>query len=234
MTAKTAKFSIPILPIPEVVFFPNTSLPILVTEPTYIKMIRDCVELGMNIGITMARPVKPFGHHSKYVPLSVGTIGRPLIVDELRDGTLKVLMRGIGRIQLEKMEQCSPFFIYRVSLLPDLPEEKPLHLPCIDKKVERLKGILNLWIEKAIIEPTERTVFAESVNGPLHVVDYLSMFVIRDSEMRQMLLENCDLYDRIQILDSLLTKAETLSENESILQAVKDYEQLENTYSTIH
>ncbi len=226
------KLNIPILPIPDVVFFPNTSLPILVAEPTYTKMIRDCVESGMNIGIAMAEPIQTFAHHTKYIPQKIGTIGRPMIVEELKDGTLKVLVRGISRIQLERVEQNIPFPIYQVSLLPDHIEEKPLvnH----DRKIERLKSILDHWVSETIPDSIERKSFMEGMDSLHHIVDYLSMFLIKDSEMRQMLLENRSLYDRIQVLSSLFKGPQTLKEDHNTLRAIKTYEYLENTYKVSH
>ncbi len=232
MRFKMRELSIPILPIPEVVFFPHTSLPLLVAEPAYTEMIRNCVESGTDIGIAMAEPVQTFVHHTKYVPHKIGTLGTPTIVEQFHDGTLKIMIEGVGRIQLEKIERNMPFPVCQVNVLPDFREqEAPFN---VRDTVKKLGNILNHWASETVLEPGQRRHFMEMKDDPHHITDYLSMFLVRDSEMRQMLLENRSLYDRIQILNSLFQEGQTYCEDYSALRAMKNYECLEKTYKVSH
>ena len=226
------ELSVPILPIPEVVFFPNTSLPLLVAEPAYTKMIRECVESGRGIGIAMAEPIQTFTYHTKYVPHRIGTLGTPVIVEEFSDGTLKILLEGVGRIQLEQIEQNTPFPICSVSMLPDVQEAEPLSK--VGDSVKKLGNMLNHWVSDTVLDPGQKRHFIEVKDNPHHMADYLSMFLVKDSEMRQILLENRNLYDRIQILDSLFREDGASSEDYGALRAMKKYEYLEKTYKISH
>ena len=81
----------PVLPIPNVVFFPRTALPLYVEETSYVRMIRDVVEQDGEIAVALARPMwstEPSGELGKvhYSPSEICGAGRPVILEELDCG----------------------------------------------------------------------------------------------------------------------------------------------------
>jgi uncharacterized protein len=226
------KLRIPVLPIPNVVFFPNTSIPILVSEPIYIRMIHECIESGSLMAIAMAQPVQEFSYHVKYSPQKVATMGKPLLIEEKYDGSIKVLIRGVSRVCLEKVVQNLPYLVYEVGPLPDKKEKHAIL--CEDDKIGRLKSILDQWMAQTIPDSIEREAFSKNLEGLSHIVDYLSMFLIQDADMRQLILENRSLFERIQILSSLLRGKCPKKEDSSVLYAMKDFEDLEYEYKIAH
>ena len=50
------EFLLPIFPLPNLVFFPQTRMPLHIFEPRYRQMIADAVASDMRFGIVLLRP----------------------------------------------------------------------------------------------------------------------------------------------------------------------------------
>jgi Lon protease-like protein len=50
------EFLLPLFPLPDLVFFPSTRLPLHVFEPRYRKMVSDALEADQRFGIVLLRP----------------------------------------------------------------------------------------------------------------------------------------------------------------------------------
>ncbi len=213
----------PVLPMPELVFFPHTSIPMLVVEPAYIKMIKDCLMTDQSIAVALAEPIPSENNMiSKYSPLRIATKGKPILLEENEDGSLKIIVRGESRIELLKVEQNIPYLIYQVREIPDRREGNQFHFDA--PKIERLKDILFHWLDDTVRDSVEREVFIESLESLHHIIDYLSMFLVQDRSMRQLLLENCSLHERVQILSTLLRGDYPDCEDDLVLTALKEFE----------
>lgn len=220
-----------VLPIPNLVFFPGTSLPLYVVEPVFIRMIKECVEENMLVGISMAEPLVYIFGHKRPTPKNICGIGKPIILEELHDGTLRVLIKGFGKVRLGSVKQNLPYLIYQCEEYPDIKSE--FGIVC-DSKVERLKNLLDDWIVDSISDSVERKSFQEKINSVNEVMDYISMFLIQDHEMRQLLLENTSLNERIQMLDTLLKGPAPFFEDITATRAIKSFEILEKTAKVGH
>jgi hypothetical protein len=93
---------IPIFPLPRLVFFPGTALPLHLFEPRYQRMIEDCLRQGGGLAVTMLEP----GHEAEYdmqPPMkSVGCVGRVMVHEKLPDGRFNVVVQGLSRVRLEE------------------------------------------------------------------------------------------------------------------------------------
>ncbi|MDD0851477.1 LON peptidase substrate-binding domain-containing protein [Halobacteriovorax sp. GB3] len=214
--------NIPILPIPNVVFFPNTSLPLFVVEPLYVQLIYDCIENNTPLGIAMA-DTDTFYNTGRLKPKNICGIGKPIILEELDDGSLKILIRGVGRVQLMHQEQHLPYPVYSVERYYDRSNVASSQ----SRHIARLKTILDEWLHQNIPDSIEREAFLRTLSSIYHVVDYICMFLIQDKELRQLLLENDSLNERIYMLDILLRDENPFNEDLIVVSAIKEFEQLE-------
>ncbi len=225
-------FPLPILPLPNVVLFPHTVIPMLIAEPTYIKMVKDCVLTDQSLGVSMAEPIDEISGPPRYTPQRVATMGKPIILEENEDGSLRILLKGEKRVELITTEQNIPYLIYKVRILPDLREKQGLtfHSP----QIARLKEILNYWVEDTIEDSLERESFFQTLESVHHIADYLCMFLIGDRHIRQMLLENRSLHERIQMLSSLLRGEYPDCEDHLVINAMKEFDSGEMQQYFIH
>ena len=220
-----------VLPIPDLVFFPGTSLPLYIVEQVFIRMIKECVENNVLVGNSMAEPLVYMLGHRRPSPKNICGVGKPIILEELYDGTLKVLIKGFGRVKLGQVQQSLPYLIYECDEYPDILDENGL---MSDSKMERLKGLLDQWVLETIPDSVERENFQENISSVHQIIDYICMFLIQDQEMRQLLLENTSLNERIQMLDTLLKGPTPYFEDASAITAIKNYEILEKTAKVGH
>lgn len=224
------KLSLAVLPIPNVVFYPHTALPVYVTEPVYVRMIRECIDSGQLLAVSLAEPVDPMSPKTKYHPKDICGVGRPLLLEENSDGSIKILIRGITRARLGNVTQNLPYLIFEAEELNDVAESFTFN----QEDVSRLSEILTRWLGRNIVDSVDRDTFLQSLSSVYHVVDYTCMFLIHNPEMRQMLLESQSLAERIQVLNSLLQGEDPWQEDPSVVQALKVYETIEYTSAVAH
>ncbi|PIP96755.1 MAG: hypothetical protein COW00_17035 [Bdellovibrio sp. CG12_big_fil_rev_8_21_14_0_65_39_13] len=225
------KYRLPVLPIPNVVFYPNTALPLLVVEPIYRRMINDCIEKNLNLGIALAEPVGVNTKDARWVPHKICTMGKPIIIEELPDGSLKVLVRGLARVRLKDIKQNIPYMIFDAEAIQDFALDESFDS---EGKIERLSKILDQWVLDFIPDSLERDSFYHNLVDTKHIVDYVCMFLIQDRELRQLLLENMSLIERIQMLDTLLPGHYPMNEDALVGRAIKEFEHIEKIASCAH
>ena len=195
------KLNIPVLPIQNLVFFPKTAVPLNIENPTVIKMIKDCVEFDSPIGLSL---MEGFGLFVSDIPREICGIGIPIILEETPT-QLKVIINGTGKVKLGTIVQNFPYPVYEAFLIQEEEEEEDLTLE--DPKVEKLRSIFASWLENSILNETERIQLLSGLTTIDHIVDYISMFIIQDVELRQLILEVHSLSERIHMLTLLINEA---------------------------
>lgn len=221
---------LPVLPIPNVVLYSRTSLPIYILEPIYIDMIKTCIKDNVPVAISKASETDHQNIRGRYRPSEICGYGRPIILEENIDGTLKVLIKAIGRVRLLEVDQNLPYLIYQAECFHDKVESEKLHGP----QIQNLKKLLDNWLEVNILDSYERETFTNSLTSIYHVIDYICMFLVQDPELRQLLLENNSLFERVQLLNSLFEEPSHFEESSLVVSAIKRYEEIEKTSRIAH
>ncbi|WP_108927383.1 LON peptidase substrate-binding domain-containing protein [Leptospira johnsonii] len=106
-----SRTTIPIFPLPEVILFPGTFLPLHIFEPRYRMMLDYCSESGEEMAIA---PIKMDPSNLKNPQPEIETIfGWGTIVrrDPLPDGRSNILLEGKGIAKLESYDTMEPFRI---------------------------------------------------------------------------------------------------------------------------
>tara|TARA_B100001250_G_scaffold93372_1_gene77808 strand:- start:293 stop:934 length:642 start_codon:yes stop_codon:yes gene_type:complete len=87
---------ISVFPLSNFIIFPNTSVPLNIFEPRYIKMIDDSMKSDRMIGMVQPKKIK------KEVPdlYSVGCAGRITSFNETEDGRYLIVINGISRFKI--------------------------------------------------------------------------------------------------------------------------------------
>jgi Lon protease-like protein len=220
---------IPVLPIPRLVFYPNTSIPLMIIEPQYRTMIQGVLDHGLPLVLTLAEPRFVEGR-LRYLPRLIGTLGRPVLLEELPDGTMKLVVHGMMRVKLLHVVQNIPHLIFNIHPIEDEFETQKL-----DPSVTlRLRQLLNQWLLHHVPDSLERETFASSIKDIASIVDHLCFFMVKDASTRQALLETTSLFERIMLLDRLFPQNLDGQENALMSEAIKDFEQLEERILVNH
>lgn len=215
--------TVAVLPIPNLVFFPNTSLPLFMVESRHVQMLKDCIEQGRLLAVSLI-DIKSGYTNLRNSPRAVCTVGEPVIVSTHDDGSIKVLLRGRARVKLLALKQSVPYMVYTAEEVPDISYDG--NNLTAAPGIEKLKNLLLRWSQENIDDSVEREVFLSTVATAKHVVDAISMYMIMDPEIRQLLLENVHLSERIQMLSTLLAENGD-QEDASVADAFKRFEAME-------
>jgi len=114
---------IPIFPLPGVVLFPGTLLPLHIFEPRYREMVSRALAGERVIGMAMLD-----GSRSDEDPppvLPVGGAGRIVEQEELEDGRFNIILEGIYRYRIVREEPSAPFRAAIVEIVPTEPFPDP-------------------------------------------------------------------------------------------------------------
>lgn len=110
---------IPIFPLSNVVFFPNTLLPLHIFEDRYCRMVSESLDQERRIGMVL---VKPGGDSGKpLIPdhYSIGSLGVISDYKELEDGEFDIMLSGVCRFRILSLVTVSPYITARVSIIDE-------------------------------------------------------------------------------------------------------------------
>src|ERR1700736_5333097 len=118
-TFPEGEFLLPLFPLPNLVFFPRTRLPLHVFEPRYRKMVTDAVAADHRFGIVLLRP----GWEADYFGAPpIDTWGTDRQLEQAvppEDGGDSTLVRGGGRFRVVGEASREPYRTARVIIQPE-------------------------------------------------------------------------------------------------------------------
>ena len=114
------EFVLPIFPLPNLVFFPNTRLPLHVFEPRYRQMVTDAIETDKRFGIVLLRPGWETDYFGAPAVHGCGTLGTIEQAVPLDDGRFNILVRGDVRFRILGEVNRNPYRTARVIVQPEV------------------------------------------------------------------------------------------------------------------
>jgi Lon protease-like protein len=188
---------IAIFPLPNVIFFPKTLLPLHIFEPRYRQMVQDTIATKQLIGMFLLEDGWQENYHGNPTIHSIGCAGEMIHVETLPDGKFDIVLRGLYRVRPIEVVQEFPYRKARVEVLPEILTEEPA-------KVQRMTE--NLMSEFEKIDP-EGLKLLESENPDFaEVVNYIANQLPMELETRFELLKIDDVYLRAESVYELLAK----------------------------
>src|SRR5215207_9114354 len=94
------EFLLPLFPLPNVVFFPRTRLPLHVFEPRYRQMVQDALDGDQRFGLILLKPgwePEYFGAPPVHSTGTLATIEQAVPLD---DGRFNIVVRGDARFRI--------------------------------------------------------------------------------------------------------------------------------------
>ena len=114
--------TVPVFPLPDLVFFPHASLPLHIFEPRYRQMTEDVLGGDRLIAMALLKPgwEQGYGGSPEVFPLACAG----LIEEEARlpDGRFNIRLRGVSRVEVLSFLKESPYRVARVRVLDDRNE----------------------------------------------------------------------------------------------------------------
>lgn len=115
---------VPVFPLPNVVFFPGTKLPLNIFEPRYQEMIHDVRSAEQLIAIALLDRKLPVANGEKPPIHKIAGLGRLTRIEKMPNGLFKIDLFGLTRVKiLEEIASDKPYRIARVEPLREQVSE---------------------------------------------------------------------------------------------------------------
>lgn len=110
---------IPIFPLPNVVFFPKTLLPLHIFEPRYREMVEDSLNSSKRIAMVLLKKGWEQDYFGNPDVHEIGCVGEIQYSEKLDDGRLNIMLYGLSRVKILKSIREKPYRIAQVKYLKD-------------------------------------------------------------------------------------------------------------------
>ena len=190
--------AIALFPLPRVVWFPATRLPLHVFEARYRRMIADCLEQGrLVLAVTQIRPEWK-GDYAGQPPIQeISGAGRITRHRRNPDGTYDIDLLGVSRVRLRELDPAElPYRRAHAELLGDRHPDggvKRAELGAlwslasqIGQQVQRIDGRFSLR--------------ATPTDPPAILADRIADQLVTEPDVRQQLLETLDVEKRVELV----------------------------------
>ncbi len=114
---------LPIFPLPNLVFFPETLLPLHVFEPRYLALVDHVLEHGRLMGVATLAPGWQTSYYERPELLPVLTVGRLVRKEQADEGRCNILVRGLARVRV--VDELAPELLFRRVSAEVLPTPEP-------------------------------------------------------------------------------------------------------------
>lgn len=190
-----------ILPLRGVVVYPQTIIPLTVGQPRSIKLVDEVVSGNRMIGLITSKDpnLETPGPDDIY---RIGTIASIHRLFRAPDGTIRMLVQGISRIEVDEFTDTEPYLKAKVHNAPETVEKSI--------EVEALtRNVVSLFTRLAELVPSipgELISSALNVDDPLQLAYTIATYIRIDLAEAQGLLELDSTEAKLRRLMTLLSK----------------------------
>jgi Lon protease-like protein len=192
---------LPIFPLPDVTFFPNTLLPLHVFEPRYRTMIMDVLARDRRLAVVKLEPgFDERSYLGKPAVHRVAGAGEIVSWERLPTGRYNILVKGEWRVRIDAERPSDT--LYRIVAAQKLEEIAPS--ADVSAAIARIRVACGRLLE-ALDRPRDLldTALAEG-QAPGVIADRIAAAVVPDAALRQELLETLDVARRLERLGAAL------------------------------
>jgi len=193
--------ALPVLPLRDTVPFPETLAPLAVGQERSIHLIDDV--LGTNRMLVMVASkdaeLEEPGPDDLY---GVGVVGVVARMMKAPDGSLRILVQGMQRVQLGPFVTAEPYMVARINELPDVAEPSP-ELEALSRNVQRTFSEI---VEQIPYLPEELQMAIANIDDPGTLGHLIAGALRIDVEEKQKLLEEVDVAKRLRHLSGILAR----------------------------
>ena len=192
---------LPLLPLRELVIFPNMVIPLFVGREQSINALEEAMSLRSFIFIVTQRD--PEVEKPKLEDIySIGTIAKIVQIYKLPDDTLKILVEGLGRAKIKNTEEFKNFLKVKVEKIK-IKNGKNL-------KIEALMRLAIIRFEQYLKLnnklPSEMMLSIKNIEKPDKLADIIASNIILKVKEKQNLLETVNPLERLERLIVILKK----------------------------
>jgi len=215
--------AIPLLPLRDIVIFPEMVTPLFVGRSRSIKALEEAMEGERHIFL-VAQNDSEIDEPVKEDLYSVGTIAKISQLLKLPDGTVKLLVEGVCRAEVGNLIEQDGFTLVTYEEIDDV-EAESLEAEAL---VRSVRSLFEAYVSLSRKIPSEVVAAVENVSLPGVLADTISAHLNLRVDEKQELLEHVEVNLRLELLLELMEReVEILKIERKIRKRVKN--QMERT-----
>ncbi len=195
---------LPILPLRDTVLFPNSFMPLAVARESSIRLIDRAVAEGKLVGVFTQRDaaVEEPRQEDLY---AVGTVTHIHKMFKLADGSLRLIVQGLARVQLDRIVETQPCILADVHLAKEIAkDEDRLEVDALQRNI---KNNFQQVVSLSPLLSDDLQSLAANTSEPGKLADFIaSSLATIPTETKQQVLETLDIRSRMDELNRILIK----------------------------
>lgn len=219
---------LPILPLLHgVVVFPHTGVPLTIGQPRSIKLVDAALAGDRLIGLVGTRdPENEMPGPEDLYP--VGTLAAIHRFFRAPDGTIRLIVHGLARFEIDEFTAVEPYLHAHITLRPEAPEEGVE----IEAQMRAAKEQFRNVVEIGPSIPREILDHLLMLDDPLQVAYAIANYQQMDLEVAQAILEDDSTISKLNRLNNILSReVEVLSLGQQIQQEARtEIEKVQREY----
>ena len=203
-TPLTLPDELPILPLRDTVLYPHSFMPLAVARESSVQLIDDAIAGGKLIGVftqrdaTVEEPLQDDMH-------SVGTVSHIHKMFKLPDGSLRLIVQGLGRVKLTRITETKPYLRAKVSGVSEAVQE--VDRVEIDALMRNIKANFKQVVSLSPLLSDDLQTLASNISEAGRLADFIaSSLTTIETPVRQEVLETLDVRARMDTLNRVLIK----------------------------
>ena len=198
---------LPILPLRGVVVFPSAVVPLLISRGSSLKLVEDCRNNDNLLGLAAQK--NPEEENPDATALfSRGSAGRILKMLKYPDGSVRILVQGLKRIEIRDYLQHEPYLRASVAHLQDVVRSAS----DIDARQAHLVSQFAKFVSQVPYLPDELQGVVMNIKDPGRAADLIGSNLNISVNEKQDLLNTLDVKERLEKLSSILNREGELVE----------------------
>ncbi len=135
---------LPLVPIRDIVLFPNMILPLFVGREASISAIDFALTKERLVAFSVQKDMNEEAPAPDGI-FPIGTVGSITRMLKLPDGRVKILIQGLSRIRIKEYKQIQPFFSVSVDIIQDDPVSETVEVQALTRTVkEQVEKVVSM------------------------------------------------------------------------------------------
>jgi len=192
---------LPVLPLRGVVIFPSAIVPLLISRGSSLKVVEQALAGDRMLAVLAQK--NPEDEEPQAEGLyGRGAAGRILKMLKYPDGSVRILVQGLRRIETEEFTQQTPFFRARVRRLTDIAEPSK----SLDALQAHMVNQFAKFVSMVPFLPDELQVVVMNIKDAGKVTDLVASNLNISLEEKQELLSTLEVRVRLEKLSTILNR----------------------------
>ncbi len=191
---------VPVLPLRDVVVYPHMVIPLFVGREKSIRALDAAMMEDKQILLVAQRSAEVDDPENTDIH-QIGTLSTILQLLKLPDGTIKVLVEGVERVEVTALSETPNFFAAQVRSLPRLPSSRGREIEVL---VRSVMSVFEQYVKLNKKVPPEILVSLSGIDDPVRLVDTIAAHMPFKIEHKQQILEAAEIADRLELLLALI------------------------------